>query len=56
MRLSAPKKNVWWIALILSVLGLIGHLVALPVITMYSFWLVLAGYVLLLLGTSMKGF
>lgn len=56
MRLSAPKKGVWWIALILSVLGLIGHLVVVPVLTVLSFWLVLVGYILLLLGTAMKGF
>jgi len=56
MKLNAPKKNVWWLALILSVLGLLGHLVAIPVISGIAFWLVLAGYVLLFLGTFLKGF
>ncbi len=55
MRLNAPKKNVWWIALLLTILGIIGHLVTLPVLTMLSFWLLLAGYVLLCLGTIIKG-
>lgn len=56
MKLSAPKKATWWIALILAVLGVVGHFVALRVITDISFWLVVVGYVLLLLGTWVKGF
>lgn len=56
MKFNAPKKVVWWIALIVAVLGVIGHFVAIPVISGIAFWLVLAGYVLLFLGTTVKGF
>ena len=55
MKLSAPKVITWWIALILAGLGFIGHFVNIPVATMYQYWFVLAGYVLLMLGTLVKG-
>lgn len=57
MKLSAPKKVVWWIALILAVLGILENVIGLPVIgPAAGFWLVAAGYVLLFLGTLVKGF
>ena len=55
MRLSAPKKVVWLIAVILGVLGLIGHFVVLPVVTPYSFWLVAVGFIILVLATLLEG-
>ena len=56
MKLSAPKQVVWVISLILGILGIIGFLVPLPVITGLAFWLVTIGFVLLVLGTALKGF
>lgn len=56
MRLNQPKKVVWWIALIVVIVGVVGKFVNIPVVTDIHFWLVLAGYVLLLLGTTLKGF
>ncbi len=55
MKLSPPKKNTFWIAVVLGVLGLIGHFEALPFISAYSFWFVVAGFALLLLGLLNKG-
>lgn len=55
MRLTPPKQTTFWISVILAVLGLLGKLVTLPVISMYSFWLVLIGFVLLALGSIMTG-
>jgi len=40
---------VWWIALVIGMLGVIGHFVTLPLITGYSFALVVAAFVLFLL-------
>ncbi|MBN2416221.1 hypothetical protein JXO52_10285 [bacterium] len=56
MKLNAPKKQVWWIALILAALGVVGRFVDIPVVTEYSFWFLLVGYILLFLGTFLKGF
>jgi hypothetical protein len=54
MRFSAPKKATWWIALILAALGLVGTFISIPLISGIAFWLVVAGYVLLALSTSVK--
>ena len=55
MRLNAPKTLTWLIAIILGLLGLLGHFVALPIITPYAFWFVFAGLGLLALGNFLKG-
>ena len=55
MRLNAPKKLTWLIAIILGVLGLLGAVVTLPILSAIAFWLVFAGLVLLALGCFMKG-
>ena len=55
MRLSAPKQVTWWIALILGVLGVIATFVTIPGLTEISFWLVVVGWVLLLLATVIEG-
>lgn len=54
LRLSAPKVITWWIAVILGVLGLLGHFGTVAVLSEYSFWLVAAGFVLLALATLLK--
>ena len=51
---SAPKNITWWIALILAVVGIIGHFVNVAFLSAASFWLVLASAVLLLLATRIK--
>ena len=56
MKLSAPKTVVWWIATILGFLGIIGKFVVVPFITVNSWWLVAIAFVLLFLGTFLKGF
>ena len=54
MKLSAPKKNTFWVSTVLSVLGVVAFFV--PAFSSFAFWLVLAGNVVLWLGTYMKGF
>lgn len=51
---SAPKNITWWIALILAVLGIIGNFASVPFLSQFSFWLVLASAVLLLIATRFK--
>jgi hypothetical protein len=54
MKPSAPKVITWWIALILGVLGLLGYLGNVAALSQYSFWLVMAGLVLMLVATLVK--
>ncbi|MFC1569007.1 hypothetical protein ACFL4L_02125 [bacterium] len=56
MKLSAPKTVVWWIATILGGLGVIGHFVDISFLTANTWWLVAIGFILLFLGTLLKGF
>ncbi len=56
MRLNAPKKATWWISLILAILGVLGKLIVFPILTPLAFWLVLIAFIVLLLGSSVKGF
>lgn len=53
MKLTPPKKITFWISVILAVLGVIGKFV--PFLAPFSFWLLLAGFVLLVLGLLIKG-
>jgi protein-S-isoprenylcysteine O-methyltransferase Ste14 len=56
MKLSAPKQITWIIALILGVVGILASLVAIPVITpAIGFWLLAAGWALLLIATITHG-
>jgi hypothetical protein len=54
MRLTPPKVITWWIALILGALGLLGYTDTIAALSPYSFWLVMAGLVLLLIATLVR--
>ena len=55
MQMNAPKNITWTIAVVLGLLGLISHFVAIPQVSPYQFWLVSAGFVILALGSLLKG-
>ncbi len=55
MKLNAPKKITWLISLVIGVLGILAYFVTIPVLSVYAFWLVVVGFVLLALGTFLKG-
>ena len=55
MKLNAPKKLTWWIAVIVGVIGIVAHLVTIPVVSGFAFWLVAVAFVLLALATYLKG-
>ncbi|RKS95253.1 hypothetical protein BC952_0910 [Flavobacterium limicola] len=52
---SAPKKITWIIGLACGILGIIGHFAQVQVLTEHSFTLLLIGFVVLALGTTVKG-
>ncbi len=54
MKLSAPKQITWWIALIAGALGIIGTFISIPFVSNYTFFLVAAAFVLLILATYLK--
>lgn len=55
MKLSAPKKGTFIIALIILIVGIIAKFVAIPVISGFCFWLVVVSAVLLFAGCYCKG-
>jgi len=55
MKLSKPKVITWWIAVILGVTGILATIVPIPALAAYAFWLLAIGFILLVLGTALKG-
>lgn len=55
MKLNAPKVITWWIAVVLGVLGLLGHFGVIAALSPYAFWLVTIGLIVLVLATLLKG-
>ena len=55
MKLNAPKNITWYIAVVVGVLGILGNLITIPVISGFAFWLVAIAFVLLALATFLKG-
>jgi hypothetical protein len=55
MKLNAPKVVTWWIAIILGVLGILGSVVTIPVVSGIALWLVVVGLALLVLATAIPG-
>ena len=55
MKLNAPKQITWYIAVVLGVLGILGTLVSIPVVSGLAFWFVAVAFILLALGSFVKG-
>jgi len=56
MPLSAPKKVVWWLSIILAVVGVILELGIATVAQPFGVWVILLGFILLAAGNALKGF
>lgn len=54
MKLTPPKHWVFWVSVVLAVLGLAIYLF-IPTFFVYGFWAMVAGYALLALGVTMTG-
>jgi len=52
--LSVPNKYIWWISIILGVLGILGKIAFIPVVSAIAFQFVVVGFVLLALGASFR--
>ena len=55
MKLNAPKRITWWIGLVVGALGVLSNFVSIPVISDFSFWLVVIAWILMQLATYVKG-
>jgi len=55
MKLSAPKKVTWFIALALAVIALIGFTNIIAAISPFAFWFALVSAALMLVATLVKG-
>ena len=55
MKLSAPQKVTWFIALALAILALLGQMGVVAQLGTYAFWFALVAAALLLLATLVKG-
>ncbi|MEM9592675.1 MAG: hypothetical protein AAGD06_00320 [Acidobacteriota bacterium] len=55
MKLSAPTTGVFWIAVVLAVVGVLLTLGVVPPFGVPAVWLVTAGFVVLMVGNLFKG-
>jgi endonuclease/exonuclease/phosphatase (EEP) superfamily protein YafD len=57
VKIRAPKSSTWLISVILAVLGILLYLgiLKIPVLAPYNFWLVAVAFILLALGSILKG-
>ncbi len=55
MSMNAPKKTTWIVALVLGAVGIVASLVHIPVISGFAFWLLVAGFVVLAVATTVRG-
>ena len=54
MNLHTPSQAIFVVSLVFAVLAVIGHVVLLPFITLYGFWVAIIAYVILAMGIVMK--
>jgi len=54
MKLTAPKVITWWIAVIVGVLGILGHFASITFVSANDFWFVAVAFVLLAVATYFK--
>jgi len=51
---SAPNQTLWVIALIVGLLGILGHYIHIDVLSKYNYEMLLIGFILLVIGTAFR--
>jgi len=51
---SAPNQIVWVLALIVGILGILGHYTQIDILSKYNYEMLLIGFVLLAIGTTYR--
>jgi hypothetical protein len=54
MPLHTPSAWTFWLALVLVVLAIVSTFVSIPYVSMYAFWIAVVGYVILVIGCTVK--
>jgi hypothetical protein len=54
MDLRAPSVLIFVVSLVFAALALIGHVVLLPFVTLYGFWVAIIAYLILAIGVMMR--
>ncbi len=54
LKLTAPKEITWWIAVIIGVLGILGHFATIQFVSANDFWFVAVAFVVLAVATYIK--
>jgi len=54
MDLRAPSVLIFVVSLVFAALALIGHVVLLPFVTLYGFWVAIIAYLILAIGVVMR--
>jgi hypothetical protein len=55
MKLNAPSQNLFIVAVVLAVVALLGTIVAIPVVSVYAFWIMTVAFVVLSVGVIARG-
>ena len=55
MKLTPPTQNIFYISVVLAILGILGSFISIPFISAYAFWFLVVAYLVLFLGNTMKG-
>jgi hypothetical protein len=55
MNLSSPSSGTFFLSLLLGAVGVAARFGYIPILHPYSFWIVVAGLAVLLLGNLFKG-
>ncbi len=55
MKLTPPTQNVFYISVVLAVVGILGSFISIPFVSGYAFLFVVVAYLVLFLGNTMKG-
>ncbi len=51
---SAPNQTLWIVALIIGLLGILGHYTQIDTLSKYNYEMLLIGFVLLVIGTAFR--
>ncbi len=52
--MHTPSDWTFWLSVVLVVIAIISVLVFIPVISLYAFWVAVIGYVILVIGCTVK--
>jgi len=55
MKLNTPKVITFWVGVLFGLLGFLGFLFKIPVLSTYAFWFEFIGFLVLVLGLTIKG-